>query len=273
MSAPSDRTGAQRMKLRVSIQQLCLLKIDTPSVKFALYFLWPPQKWKPKQKKRRHPFDFFLKEAKKGLLDEDFSFQKRVVFRLFSRLLFGGVLRRLICTLKWISNWNVQISTVFFQGTNSKNISKRGKKNNREKMGGKKASSQGLQTGHVFFFKHFQKMGVSHVTRNYIKVTSNNRGWTWLSFQFTWQWWFHPPEFCLVMCFGIRVDQLTEWSHDFPDRRGFLVNSSESCLPWEAQLKAFAKAYRSKQDIEPVPALEGCGEGMWSFLFFLYLFF
>lgn len=51
------------------------------------------------------------------------------------------------------------------------------------------------------------------------------------------------------------------------------MNSSESCLPWEAQLKAFAKAYRSKQDIEPVPAFFGdMGKGCEVFFFFSIFF-
>ena len=56
-------------------------------------------------------------------------------------------------------------------------------------------------------------------------------------------------------------------------RGGIPGELSESCLPWEAQLKAFAKAYRSKQDIEPVPAFFGdVGKGCDVF-FFLYLSF
>lgn len=42
-----------------------------------------------------------------------------------------------------------------------------------------------------------------------------------------------------------------------PPPGGIPGELSESCLPWQAQLKAFAKAYRSKQDIEPVPAFFG----------------
>ena len=46
---------------------------------------------------------------------------------------------------------------VFFKVQIRKTFQK-GEKNNREKMGGKKASSQGLQTGHVFF-QTFSKNG------------------------------------------------------------------------------------------------------------------
>lgn len=102
----------------------------------------------------------------------------------------------------------------------------------------------------------------------------------WVSFQFTWQWWFHPPDFELWWC-ALEVGRIHEFTRPtflhltelyatiFPPRRGFLVNSSESRWPWEAQLKAFAKAYRSKQDIEPVPAFFGdMGKECESRLFF-----